>query len=523
MTSRSLGISRLVVFGDSLSDNGNLFRLLEFPRPPYWHGHFSNGPTYVEQLAKWLRVPLDDRAFGGADASNSFTPLPINLPDQVAGYIDHLRGHVPPPGTTAVINIGSNDYETLLDHLPHDQATIDAFVADVVQSVGMAIDALTKAGVGRIILFTLPDLAIAPEVRSRAPDIVAAAHEVIALNNAALAQMAAGHANIEMVDIFRLSDTLFADPKAFGFYAPANVTWLDLLAAHPTAFAPDEVAFFDGLHPTAAAHGILAAFTEAELAANDVQLLDGTRTLIDAGNGDSFIFATPIDRSQPGLSDNYTIHGGRGNDVIFAGSGHVTVYGGKGADLIAAGSGDAYLKGGIGSDLLETSSRGSNTLIAGHGEDILIANRAGHNVLVGGRGDDLFILKESVIGSHGRLVFGRQEIVGGSGENTLRIIINDQHPQAMAAAIAEFEKIEAAFERPGWRHGGHASAFTVDGLHVRNIDRIELQLDSVSSDPNTPYLITHRILIADGDPAAPLSASINHLLQTAEHWNLLTV
>ena len=41
----------LVVFGDSLSDNGNLFDLTGFPQPPAWEGRSSNGPVYAEQLA----------------------------------------------------------------------------------------------------------------------------------------------------------------------------------------------------------------------------------------------------------------------------------------------------------------------------------------------------------------------------------------------------------------------------------------------------------------------------------------
>ena len=44
---------------------------------------------------------------------------------------------------------------------------------------------------------------------------------------------------------------------------------------------------------------------------------------------------------------------------------------------------------------------------------------------------------------------------------------------------------------------------------------------SVSTDPNTPYLITHQIALADGHGGHE-SAALNQLLLTAEHWNLLT-
>ncbi|WP_339484849.1 SGNH/GDSL hydrolase family protein, partial [Pseudomonas sivasensis] len=45
--------SRMVVFGDSLSDNGNIPVIGggNNPPPPYYANHFSNGPTYAEDVA----------------------------------------------------------------------------------------------------------------------------------------------------------------------------------------------------------------------------------------------------------------------------------------------------------------------------------------------------------------------------------------------------------------------------------------------------------------------------------------
>ena len=61
--------SSVVVYGDSLSDNGNLFAasLGTIPMsPPYFNGRFSNGPVIAEQLAAALGAPLADFAVGGA-------------------------------------------------------------------------------------------------------------------------------------------------------------------------------------------------------------------------------------------------------------------------------------------------------------------------------------------------------------------------------------------------------------------------------------------------------------------------
>jgi phospholipase/lecithinase/hemolysin len=532
MTHASHHNSRLVVFGDSLSDNGNLFDLIGLPPPPAWQGRASNGPTYAEQLAKMLHMRLDDRAFAAAEASNASPPvlvdpvtglpLPINLSDQIAGYLADLHGKAP-HGATALINIGSNDYEGFLQsNLPKDPQTIQTLVQNVVGSIAQAIETLTDAGVDKIILFTLPDFGVTPAAQAQGPQVVAFAHALDMANNAALEQMAASHPNVQVVDVFQLSELLFADPHGFGFSANLNQTWVGQLATGSTQFAPNEVAFFDDIHPTTAAHGILAAFADAVLTSDHTQFLDGTQSVIHAGQGDNFIFATPVNPANTALNDDYTIYGGSGADVIFAGSGNVTVHGGAGSDLIAAGSGNAVLDGGDGTDVLETNSTGANALVGGEGGDSLIVNRAGTNAVAGGTGNDLFVLKESasIANPDGSFNFGLQAVDGGSGHDTLRFIINDQNPAAEDSLIAEFNRIETAFELAARQ--GHAGTFDIDGLHVSGIERIELQIDSVSTNPNTPYLITHDIALAEGRGNAE-SGALNHLLQTADHWNLLTV
>ena len=66
---------RIVIFGDSYSDNGNDFKLTDnqYPNPEvYFQGRFSNGPVWVEYFAKLLNINPDDSAqfidlaYGGA-------------------------------------------------------------------------------------------------------------------------------------------------------------------------------------------------------------------------------------------------------------------------------------------------------------------------------------------------------------------------------------------------------------------------------------------------------------------------
>src|SRR2546421_6579938 len=60
----------IVAFGDSLSDAGNVFLRTggTIPAPPYGGGHFSNGPTWVEDLSVDLGLgPLRPFLAGGPD------------------------------------------------------------------------------------------------------------------------------------------------------------------------------------------------------------------------------------------------------------------------------------------------------------------------------------------------------------------------------------------------------------------------------------------------------------------------
>jgi phospholipase/lecithinase/hemolysin len=519
-----LNTSNLVVFGDSLSDNGNLFALTGQPQPPYWDGRFSNGPTYAEQLAALLGVPLQDLAIGGATASDTSPGASpgINLPEQIAGYLAGLKGQPAPNGTTAVIYIGNNDYINYLESSqPKNLLTAIGVVANVVSNINNAISELSAAGVQKIALFTLPDLAITPEFQELGPQAATFARELDTLNNTALDALAAANPKVQLVDIFKLSDAVAADPLAFGL-TDTTIPMIDLLATNTTEFAPNEIGFFDGIHPTYAGHGIQAAFADATLGSDHTQFLDGTQRVIHADPGSNFIFATPLNPRIPGLNDNYTIYGGSGTDLIFAGSGNVAVHGGSGTELIDAGSGNSKLFAGDGTDLLATNSLGTNLLVAGSGNDALIANRGGTNKIEGGAGNDLIVLKEnaSLVDPDGTLDFGTQTIAGGQGDDTLRFVINDQNPSAMGALIAEFQRVETAFDQSIAQN--HPGTFHIDGLNVTGIDSLQLQVDSVSTDASTPYLITSSIVASQG-PSAPISGGLDNLLTTASQWGLLTV
>src|SRR3954470_21571091 len=84
LTNRSAAspFSNVVVFGDSLSDIGNIAQapLINTPGPYYWNGRFSNGPVYAESFTSGLGLSSlarstssggNDFAYGGAKTTGT--------------------------------------------------------------------------------------------------------------------------------------------------------------------------------------------------------------------------------------------------------------------------------------------------------------------------------------------------------------------------------------------------------------------------------------------------------------------
>src|SRR6187431_2473090 len=85
-------VDRIVAFGDSYADDGNLFQILgATPPAPYATGRFSGGTNYVDTLSSLLDAPVDNFAIGGALTNNTNTNSPL-LPGFVTEWNAFLAG-----------------------------------------------------------------------------------------------------------------------------------------------------------------------------------------------------------------------------------------------------------------------------------------------------------------------------------------------------------------------------------------------------------------------------------------------
>jgi len=250
----------VVVYGDSLSDNGNLFAATggTIPGPPYFDGRRSNGPVAVEQLAATLGVPLVDFAWigattgignygdGGTPTSFGAFGLP-GMQTELAGTAG-LLGPFLSSGLFVVWG-GANDFlaPSPLDSFP--SGVIARGVSDV---VGIAAT-LQGLGAQHILVPGMPDLGLTPFVQGLGP-VTAAQYSAITdgFNALLLNGLPSG---VHYFDTASLLRSMVADPAAYGF---TNVTSPCLVGVTVCA-NPDEYLFWDDFHPTTATHAFVAS------------------------------------------------------------------------------------------------------------------------------------------------------------------------------------------------------------------------------------------------------------------------
>ena len=248
--------TEIVVFGDSLSDNGNLVFIEDQPEPDpedYFQGRFSNGPVWVEYLAspERLNASLTDRALGGAQSDGL---VPSGLIEQVTAYIV-TDGPQLSPNALFIIWIGGNDFL-------NGDGDFQAAVANIKD----AMDRLVQFEAKHVLVLNLPDLGTIPDTLGT-PE--AAQATVFSIEfNAELPNMLDTFSveNPEIglydFDVFSFFVAVQSDPGAFGF---SNVTDPSPNFEIPNNFDGAGHVFWDDIHPTTEMHAIVADRVFADL------------------------------------------------------------------------------------------------------------------------------------------------------------------------------------------------------------------------------------------------------------------
>lgn len=265
-------VTKIVSFGDSLSDTHNFYRATGVPPFPYWEGRLSDGPIWIEHLATKLQVPLhqaDQYAWLGSMTGNTnFRDIP-----QVGLYfpgfeqqIDAFLADVGPEGADPMalytVWIGAND---LFDWLQKQNKTPNELIATGVNNTVQGIIALSNAGAQHFIVGNLPDLGITPDIRALGPIVAGTITQLSYAYNLALEEQltaleAALGIHITRLDAFGIISQIADNPEAFGLTNVSDPA----IATYPVS-DPSKYLFWDGVHPTTAAYEWTADFVCAAL------------------------------------------------------------------------------------------------------------------------------------------------------------------------------------------------------------------------------------------------------------------
>lgn len=427
----------LVFFGDSLTDDGNLYEMSDGILSDELRddisgegGRVTNGPVWAEYEAASLGVtdyynyavadaeaigvrtlgdvviehgyeddllvPIDDASLG----------VDINLGGQVDRFNEDFAGE-DLSDMTAVIMIGGNDFLELNPDVTEPQ------VGDILNLLNGILDAtlqaavdLADAGVGSVVICSLPSSEFFPFIAGESPIIQSFFDSFVDYYNAALNQAVAllGPAyDVTVLDMNAITETIAEDPEGFGFTEPYTETLKDPLA-DPTV-DPDDVAFWDYIHPTTNTHAIMGAYT--------AKVMEGYYTFSDDEAGSYVTFDDA----------GYIVMGNGGRDAYLLGGGDDYVLGGSSGDLLSGGGGNDLINGGTGNDIvfgfagddLLAGTAGDDVVRGGFGNDVIVAG-SGQDDLVGAAGDDVFVFVEGDSGT--------ATMNGGDGTDTLYLVLS---------------------------------------------------------------------------------------------------
>jgi phospholipase/lecithinase/hemolysin len=289
--------SGLVVFGDSLSDPGNVYALTgqqsvapydePVPTFPYAIGgnHFSNGKTYVERLARSLHLNVTAKAtfnpeivratnyaVGAARARVGGPPRLLDLTGEVNAFLSDF-GMSAPSDALYVIWIGGNDIRDALEAAFVDQTLATSFAILEAALLGEAtnIGSLAAAGATDFLVLNAPNLAVAPAVTALGPQAIGAAMMFSAGYNNGLSDALDGlqliFPNIEITrfDTFAFLTTVAANGAAFGLPQTMVPCLTFFVLEDAVCDKPKEYMFWDAVHPTTATHKLLARKVEKAL------------------------------------------------------------------------------------------------------------------------------------------------------------------------------------------------------------------------------------------------------------------
>ncbi len=222
-TGHTTPFNSLIVFGDSLSDDGKVSR-------------FTDGPIWVETLADSLGADLYDFAYGGATTGYDNPAIDsefTGLQWQVETFLPGVAGIADEALFT--VWAGANDF---LQERQFDTAA---------NNIGIALEKLYAGGARDILVGNLPDVGATPAFFF-GPNAAIATEWTLGFNSYLEKVLRGFETSYADVNIYRLDAY-----GSFSAYIPGTPEWANLF-------------WVDGFHPSSAGHQLIADVAYSEVA-----------------------------------------------------------------------------------------------------------------------------------------------------------------------------------------------------------------------------------------------------------------
>ena len=273
--------TNLYIFGDSLSDTGNVFTAsggLEPSDPPYYQGRLSNGPTWVETVASGLGFPTASTALlaggnnyawaGAFSSANGLVDPLLGIQTGLQAQVFGQWSGIADPGALYVLGIGGNDFRYVdANHQP--SATPYSDPTTVLGNLLVSLSYMIDRGATNFLVANVPNMGLVPESDGHRAESTALAEAYnSALSTALVALATTRQVTIMEFDLFGLLTDVISDTQnggtQYGFLDATTPCFL------PGAISCDDSVFSDALHPTARIHELAGNAALALIAANQV-------------------------------------------------------------------------------------------------------------------------------------------------------------------------------------------------------------------------------------------------------------
>ncbi len=277
----------IVIFGDSLSDTGNVAHLTQLkygvrvpgPVADYTDGRFTDGMdtvpaahnyfgVWVEQLAASLpakpviKSSLDggtDYAYGFATTGQGTGVFAFGPSDSLFVNVDNIGQQITDYLATSPKITDKTLFIVWGGAIDILNATSTKDVIDAGVNQALNIQRLIQAGATQFIIPNLPPLGAVPRLNGSPATSIPATKASVLYNGVLKAGIdilrdfnPGRKLNLIQFDVFSLFDQIIASPAKFGF--------ADITSSSQGNFLvnPDTFLFWDDLHPTTRGHNILA-------------------------------------------------------------------------------------------------------------------------------------------------------------------------------------------------------------------------------------------------------------------------